>query len=258
MFCVLAIAALIHTLRSVSPFLDPSASDPRASSAHALLAGAVSVSSWMQYYPVACVYHCYWAAIPMLGVVAHLLYSSHGSRSTTQRSILVLAVSSLLFYHDAKRRIEAVDPHIQHLNAPITGIEALRGMRTTAAEATSYGVFGSVIDNYLRAKPDGTIVTSLGDGLFPALASTQASYHPFYVNWSTITPVIYPDRAEAYTKYVNEQKPLIVGERHDATHVHVANVFMWGYSYSIHVPRETHPTEFVDCNGAGVCSRRPL
>lgn len=258
MFCLLAVASLIQALRSASPFLDPAASQPKTSAVFALLAGAVSVSSWMQYYPVACVYHCYWAAIPMLGVVAHLLYSSHSSRSTAQRSTLVLAVSTLLFFYDAKKRVDAVQPHIQHLNFPITEIEALRGMRTTFAEATSYNAFGTIIDNYLRAYPAGTIVTSLGDGLFPALTSSQASYHPFYVNWSTITPVVYPDRAEAYTKYINQQKPLIVGERNDSTHVHVANLFLWGYSYAIHVPRETHPTEFVECNGAGVCSRRPL
>lgn len=258
MWCLLAVAALIHTLRSVSPFLDPKGSEPKTCHAHALLAGAVSVSSWMQYYPVACVYHCYWAAVPMLGVVAHLLYSTHRSRSTLQRSALVLAVSGLLFFHDTKKRIEAVKPHIRHLNAPITQIEALRGMRTTAAEATSYNVFGTVIDRYLEAQPGGTIVTSLGDGLFPALTTEQADYHPFYVNWSTITPQIYPDRAEAYNNYVSSKKPLIVGEKRDSTHIHVATVFFWGYAYAIHVPRETQPREFIECNGAGVCSRRAL
>lgn len=258
MWCLLAVAALIQTLRSASPFLDPQAPDPNTLNAHALLAGAVSVSSWMQYYPVACVYHCYWAAIPMLGVVAHLLYSTHSSRSTLQRSALVLSVSGLLFFHDAKKRIDAVKPHIKHLGAPITQIDALRGMSTTAAEATCYDVFGTVIDRYLEAQPGGTIVTSLGDGLFPALTTEQASYHPFYINWATITPQIYPDRATAYETYVSTQRPLIVGEKHDSTHVHVATVFFWGYAYTIHAPRETLPTEFIECNGAGVTSRRAL
>lgn len=255
---LLAVASLIQAIRTAAPFLDGQSRAASSSLAKGLLVSVVAVTSWLQYYPVACNYHCYWAGIPMLGVFAYLFYSSHQSTSVATRGLIVTVLSGLLFYYDADLRIRAVKPHIADLNIPIEGIEALRGMRSNRAEATSFAVLGDIIDKYLQAHPDGTIVTSLGDGLFPALTTNQASYHPFYVNWATITPVIYPDRQAAYFKYVEEKQPMIIGERHEPTHVQVASLFLWGYPYHVHVPVDTHPTEFIECDGGGFCSHKPL
>jgi hypothetical protein len=257
-WCFLAIAAVVQALRTGAPFLDPKSTPKGSQAAYALLASAVAVTSWLQYYPVPCNYHCYWAAIPMLGVFVHLFYSSHESSSPITRSLVAIAVSGLLFYNDATLRIDAVAPHIQSQNTPIESVPALRGMRVNAREAQNYAAFQAIVDAYLRARPDGTIVTNWGDGLFPALSPKQASYHPFYMNWSTITPRVYPDWSQAFLKYVAEHRPLIVGQIDDPKYVQVGVIFLWSFPYYFNVPVDTHPTEFVDCHSTSTCQRRPL
>ncbi|HEY5955951.1 MAG TPA: glycosyltransferase family 39 protein [Polyangiaceae bacterium] len=258
MWCLLATAVVISTIRTGSPFLDPKSSNFSFNGALGLLASVVALTSWMQFYPVACNYHCYWGGIPMLGVFAYLLYSTHLSSSLVVRSSIVIVASGLLFYDDAKVRIEAVKPHIGGINVPIHGIPALEGMYSSYAEVKSYEALASLFQTYLEAYPEGTVVTGLGDGLFPALLPRQASYHPFYMNWPSITPRVYPDRHDAYVSYIKDFRPIIVGGAEDNTYVQVASLYFWGYPYYIWFPVELHPTEFVTCDASGTCQRSPL
>jgi hypothetical protein len=89
------------------------------------------------------------------------------------------------------------------------------------------------------------------------LTSKQASYHPIYVNWPELLPKVYPESEAARQKYIHDKLPMVVGPVAQPTHVRVAVLF-WGGLYEIYVPRNTHPTEFVECDGSGPCRRRPL
>lgn len=257
-WAMLGTAVAIHAMRSTAPFLDPRSTSTNRRASVALLASTVAVTSWFQYFPIACNYHCYWAGLPMFGVFAHLFYSSHESTSRVLRSVVTVFVVGLVFYSDVNLRIDSIEPHISSQNVPIKGIPAFRGMSVNAADAANYEAMQSLIQPYLRVHPNGTIVTTSGNGLFPTFISRQASYHPMYMSWASMYP-IYPDADAARLKYINEQQPMVIGPMPvPGTHVYVGHITWQGVGYNILVPRDTNPTEILECTGAGACTRRPM
>ncbi len=257
-WCLLATVVAVQALRSTSTFLDPKAvvESPRA--ATVLLASTVAVTSWFQFYPVACDYHCYWAAIPMFGVFAYVVYSSHRSGSLVFKSLIGLFAMVVVFKNDVERRLDAIDSHISSQNVPIKSIPALRGMRVNAADATNYDALQSLLDAYLRVHPEGTLVTTSGNGLFPALTTNQALFHPMYLWWDMMSPV-YPGVDAIRLKYIKEKLPMVHGSMEvPDTHVYVGHISWGGVGYNILVPKDTHPTEILECSVAGVCTRRPI
>ncbi len=89
------------------------------------------------------------------------------------------------------------------------------------------------------------------------MTSKQASYHPIYVHWAEFMPLVYPEAEGARLKYVQDKLPVVVGPIDVPTHVRIASL-AWGGKYDIHVPKDTHPTEFIECDISGPCRRMPL
>jgi hypothetical protein len=257
-WALLGTGVAIQTMRTISPFLDPKHAPSGSSGATALLASVVAITSWLQYFPVACNYHCYWAGIPMLGVLVHLLYSTHSSASRISRSALTLAAIGILFYYDASYRIDAVKPHIDWQNVPVTSIVTFRGMRVNAAEAANYDAMQSLIDQYRAVHPDGTIVNTTGNALFPTFMVHQESYHPMHVLWEQMEP-LYPDMNQKRNDYVRDKLPLVFGPGEvPPTHVYVGHITFSGIGYNVLFPKDVNPTEILECDGGGTCHRRPI
>lgn len=257
-WCLMAVVVAVQAMRATSPFLDPKSKlgNPRAVAV--LLASTVAVTSWFQFYPVACNYHCYWAGVPMFGVFAYAFYSSHESTSKVLRSLVVTFVVGVVFYNDVDLRLNSAESHVKSQNTPVTGIVTLRGMRVPPADAASYAALQTLLDAYLRVHPNGTIVTTTGHGLFPALNVTQARYHPMYMSWPNISP-IYPTADAARDKYVREKLPMVIGAANlAATHVRAGHLSWQGVGYDINVPKDVRPTESVWCNVSGNCVRTPI
>jgi hypothetical protein len=242
----------------MAPFLDPRSKTTGVEAAKGLLISVVAITSWLQYYPIACVYHCYWASIPMYGVFAYLFYSLHSSPSRVAKSMVAVAVIGLVFYKDVTWRIDSWAPRQHSQNSTITSISTLRGMRTWEAERTSYDALALLIDAYHRVYPEGGIVTTTRHALFPALTLKQAYYHPLYVIWEDLMPKTFPEALPARAAYIKEKLPMVIGALDSpATHVRVASLW-WGGPMEIYVPKNTHPTEFVTCEGSGPCRRSAL
>jgi len=257
-WCLMAVVIAVQAMRSTTVFLDPKSGARDLQSVCALLASTVAVTSWAQYYPVACDYHCYWGGIAMFGVFAYAFYATHRSSSGILRTSIAALVVAVVFYHDVDRRIEAIKPHIRAQDLPVTSVPALRGMRVNAADLASYDAVQSVIDAYLKTHPDGTIVTTAGHGLFPALTFKQAKYHPIYMSWVNIREV-YPEADAARDRYVAEKLPMIIGPGEiPPTHIYVGHLSWQGVGYNILVPRDTNPTEIVECDVGGRCTRRAI
>jgi hypothetical protein len=260
-WCLMAVVTATQAMRATATFLDPKVvlETPRA--ATVLLASTVAVTSWLQYYPVACNYHCYFAGIPLFGVFAYAFYSSHRSASKIVRSLVVMCVVGIVFYNDVDVRVKEIDAHVASQNVPVKSIPALRGMRVTPADAQCYDALGELLAAYLKVHPAGTIVTTTGHGLFPALHEEQARYHPMYMSWESITPIsrIYPDVDEARNRYVAAKSPMVIGPAEvSATHVRVGHISWQWVGYDVHVPKDVHPTEFLVCDVSGTISRRPI
>jgi hypothetical protein len=260
-WALMATAVAIQAARSTAPFLDPKNPVKSREVAMALLASTVALTSWPQNYPVACNYHCYWAGLPMFGVFAYLFYSSHEGLSRWARSLVAVAVMGIVFYYDVNLRIEAVEPHMAGQNNPIRGVPALSGMRAPKADQVNYEALQVLIDAYLRAHPDGTIVTTTGHGLFPTLIERQAVYHPIYMYWGGVNgfSVIYADADAARQRYIAEHAPLIIGPMEvPPTHVYVGHLTYQGVGYNILVPKDVRPAEILECNAGGGCRHTPF
>jgi hypothetical protein len=130
-------------------------------------------------------------------------------------------------------------------------------MRTNQQMLWSFDAFATLFDAYHRVHPEGVVVTTTNQALLPALASKQATHLPIHVNWSDYMLPVYPEAETVRQKYIQENRPMVVGPLNLPTYVRVASVF-WDHMYDISVPSDTHPTEFIECDGSGPCKRRPL
>jgi hypothetical protein len=254
----LAVIVAIQAMRSTTQFLDPSKSARSVYAAKVFLVATVAATSWLQYYPIPCDYHCYWAGIPMFGVFAFIFFGSHESRSRITRAVVAAAVFCLIFYLDVKARIDAVEPHIASQKVTITSIPTLRGMKVNSADAINYDALQTIIDGYSDIHPDGSIVTTTSQALFPTLMVHQASFHPLHIVEPNLES-LYPEAAAARAEFIRDKLPMIIGPGVvPPTHVYAGHITWQGVGYNILVPKDAAPKEILECNAGGGCDRRPL
>jgi len=210
---VIALLSAAQCLWSLSRMLFASSLPSDSSEAKVALAGLVAVSSWPQFFPVTCVNHCYWAAVPMFGVAAYLLVAVSRSPRRFARAAAwtVVAALGLLLYSDVLVRAGFAAEKIRESTAPIRGLATLGGLRVPAKQAADYETLAAIIDEYRRFRPEGTIITTTPDALYPALQSLQAAYHPMYVDWENSLTTLYPEARYARDQYALRAGPLVVG-----------------------------------------------
>lgn len=179
---------------------------------HALQIFTVAVlalASYHQYYPVPCVRHLYWAAIPMFGVFAYLLQWlwqrpwPKACRVTILALLLIYPVSAVCYrmYYGAVR-----------LNAPrqTVDIAGLRGMKLHTPEANYYLRMQKEFARIPAEFQKQPYVNFTPDALLCIFFPTQNNPHPMFVNWEN---KVYGDYLEQMRQFVAERHPVIIGVR---------------------------------------------
>ena len=245
---VIALLSAAQCLWSLARMLFASSLPSEALEAKVALAGVVAVSSWPQFFPVPCVNHCYWAGVPMFGVAAYLLVTVSRSPKRLARAAAwtVVAVLGVLLYSDVLVRAGFAAEKVRQSTTPIRGIATLGGLRVPADQAADYEILAAIIDEYRRLRPEGTILTTTADALYPALQSLQATYHPMYVDWENTLALatLYPEARYARDQYALRAKPLIVGSY---DHVGFDRIARIGNNLDVFAPRGTVVRGLFDC-----------
>ena len=168
-----------------------------------ILAG---LASWHQYYPVPCVRHLYWAAIPMLGVFA-LVCERLWRRREWQRRVgaVALCVMAALpvgvrlyfgavpFFGGGRRH--SIDlPGVRQLRLSGAEYELLARLKY-AHEQLQPGIKERGVFNYT---PDAVLSVAFPETKFR---------HPMFVNWKDD---VYSDYPELAMTYILSERPAVV------------------------------------------------
>ena len=165
------------------------------------------LASWHQYYPVPCVRHLYWAAIPMFGVFALVCERLWRRRDWQRRTAaVVLCVLAALpvgvrLYFGAAPFLSSVGsrrsidlPGVRHLRLSGAEYEVLAALKDAGeklpVEVKARGVF-----NYT---PDAVLSVAFPETKFR---------HPMFVNWKDD---VYPDYPALAMSYILTERPAVV------------------------------------------------
>lgn len=172
------------------------------------LLGLLGMASWMQYYPVPEPSHFFWAATPMVPVLA-VAVGTAVSRVRffhRDRQLLFLWIAVLAFF--TVRTSEGMG---RVLSARYTADfpETLQGVRLAAEERTFYLQLTEVLGDYFSVLPEKTYINHSLDAMLVLLDPHYVPAHKVYVNWDFVNNAIYPDYQSAVEAYVTARHPLI-------------------------------------------------
>lgn len=173
----------------------------------------VSLASWMQYYPVLCARHVYWAATPMIGLVSYFAYTIFPARMKLSGKALSLFVIFSFFGYDiVARTMEGIDKAAQsyvQLERP----HVLAGMKLSEGGFKYYVEVQTIIDDYMGKYPERTVISMGSDALYLTFQRNNNNFHPLYVYWEDMI-ALYPDYNVRLAKYIKEKKPLIFSNKY--------------------------------------------
>jgi len=171
----------------------------------------VSVASWMQYYPVPCLRHLYWAATPMIGVFSYGVWKLCEWLFAKQKKlqvIIICIVLTFIFKDQIDAGIFNGSIKLSILKTKIEAPMVLRGMYTTSVSAVKY----KEIDRSFRdaIMKNSYLLNLTSDALYLTFIGPQKNFHPMYIDWGKYNDFIYPDFQKQRSAFIKGAKPLLL------------------------------------------------
>jgi hypothetical protein len=177
----------------------------------------IGLASWLQYYPINCIQHQYWAATPMIPLFCLFVYQlcqkflladiKIPKNIIKYMSILIIifCFSSDIFYR-LKFAYYKSNNNYQYVNEPIV----LRGIKLNPDEAKYYQYMSEKITEYFAKNPQGNVVTNGSNALYLTFDSRIKNIQPMYVNWASLILPIYPNYWNILNQNLENKKPLLI------------------------------------------------
>lgn len=159
----------------------------------------LSLSSWLQYYPVNDPPHFFWADAAMFGFFVYFLTKIF-TKKVQQNIIAVLMVCLFIL---------RIIPGLQKITKATTysqRVDYLHYIRLTPQEKNVVDDWSLQLSKYL--KNGKTYINTSGDPFVSLLASNFYPLGPMYATWEFVR--IYPDYFSKVDEYVKSNHPLIV------------------------------------------------
>jgi len=176
----------------------------------------VCLASWAQYYPIQCERHVYWAAAPMFGMFAYLVWETLKNTNSVVRAVLTLLAISLLFKPDITRRVRDGNIKLHSEYVALSHPEVLIGMKVPAHDAVFFQTIAADIDDYFKSHPDGGLINTSKDALFAAFVEKLSNFHLLQAYWGREVVAsygldkLYPDYFAKLDKYARARWPIII------------------------------------------------
>ena len=171
----------------------------------------ISLFSWLQYYPVNCIRHVYWAATPMIGMVPYSVLSMTPYKKTRIQNQIICLVLVSIFGLDISYRIYSGFNRITKHNIRIEEPLVLRGMYATPYKERLCRNMSNAIEKDVNKNTFPYILTLSNDPLYITFIGPQYNYHPMYVDWSPLNEYIYPDFKRRRDLFIEKNNPVILG-----------------------------------------------
>ncbi|MBU1088809.1 glycosyltransferase family 39 protein, partial [Patescibacteria group bacterium] len=176
-----------------------------------IILSLVSISSWMQYYPVPCFRHLFWAATPMMGLLPkfvhdfqHMFIFNKTKPNKIISAITLIILLLPIIYLEISIRMSNAVTKLQTVYYT-TQLPTLKHMKMSMDEVLFYNNAFDIINTY----PEKNIITNGPDAIYGTLKPNTINFHPMYVNWLGINKSVYPNYTEKLSDYVIKNKPII-------------------------------------------------
>ncbi len=200
----LSLAALRHIRGGSAP--------ERTTRLKYLLLGLTALVSWHQYYPVPCLRHLYWAAIPMFGILAltvQKLWQAKERRMPKRAAALLLAGIALLpvgirFCFGAVPLLKSYSGFHR-----VTHLPGMRNMRLSPRELRAIEPIWEIYNVLPPTIKSRGVFNYSPDAFFSVLLPETAFRHQMFVNWGC---GVYPDYPEKALAYIQNVRPAVVSQ----------------------------------------------
>lgn len=221
-FIVFPIAALSVLCVCLYSLFIKKREEGRATERMLIVTAIIGLASWHQYFPVPCLRHFYWAAIPMLGFYAFAIQRVvnltvdkiplHLSKYWTRFSKLLLVVTLLLpFYssaismaRDAKSKLSSIPDYMFFHDS------FLKYMLITN---TAYQYFYDIQSVVERIPPEFAARPGLNladFGIYALCFPNGNNLFPMYVNWGNN---VYPNYFDQVNYALTELRPMVITDK---------------------------------------------
>ena len=173
----------------------------------------VSIASWMQYFPVPCLKHCFWAATPMIGILSYSAWHSSRFFSVGNKSmqILITCVAlTYIFQGEIKTNFFNGRVKASILKTKIEEPRVLRGMLTSPRMAAKYKTISTALNRAVASESPSYLVNFSADALYLTFIGPQMNFHPMYIDWGRYNNFIYPDYKKNRNDFIYKKRPLIL------------------------------------------------
>ena len=183
---------------------------PGEDAARLWVTGMVALSSWLQYYPVPCVRHGFWACGPMLVCFVWVLWRGWGATGRSGRGTRgVAALATLLLLCRAlvsgAVSVSRNRPGHQRLSHP----PVLAGISLRGDDADRLSGLMDAVDRHVRQRPDAAVVL-WGQDPLPLLYFAQSAYAtPFFLIWGPLAELA-PELGTDLLEHMAERQPVLL------------------------------------------------
>jgi hypothetical protein len=167
-----------------------------------------SLFSWLQYYPVTCLRHVYWASTPMVGLTIYQMYKLSKTFFPHKAFIgyvFICLLSYQIFGADIKYKVEGGISNYRQIYVYLNYPSILRGMKLNKVEADFYQKTYEEIINYKKNNGDVFIITTGPNALYTTFEKSK-NFHKLYINWGN---EMYLDYYLKRDKFIEQNLPLI-------------------------------------------------
>jgi hypothetical protein len=170
----------------------------------------VSLFSWLQYYPVPCIRHCYWAATPMIGIFSYVVWKPFSHKGKKIQILAVCIILVIVFGFDIGKRFFVGFNRITAVYEKIEEPKVLHGMYVSPSDANLFKTISTSLNNAIQKNDFPYLVNLTSDPLYLTFIGPQNNYHPMYI-FADMWQYVYPDFSIRRNEFMNTKHPVILG-----------------------------------------------
>lgn len=170
----------------------------------------VSLASWMQYFPVTCFRHCYWAATPMIGLFSYGAWQLCIFKKRNIQMMIVCLILASVFGYNIGIRIYIGFNKIAIVNKKIEDPKVLRGMYETVEGAAIYKTISMSLNEAIKRNSYPYLVNLTWDPLYLTFIGPQKNFHPALGSRYDLSRNIYPDFRKLESEFIDTKHPLVL------------------------------------------------
>ena len=197
------------------------------------------LSSYHQYYPVPCVRHLYWAALPMFGAYALVLQQiALSGLEKYKKTLAFFLLLPVLLWGGGLRMYGGFYRLSEFFQRRSTDLPGLRMIRHGRMELFICHFAAHLNQNLPPELKQRGVFNYTGDGIWGViLPEVKGFKHPMFVNWREDVYADYPAKA---MEYIDKNHPAVLA---DAPFFHpsygkVSEFQYMGKTCSLYLPRQ--------------------